>query len=94
MRAEFLRDHDRQHATREELQQAFDSWVQQYNWPHQSLGMRPLIERFQLAVRDPKAELQVVDPVPIPEADNTNRGGDPAAASRMHGVQRWVDGAA
>jgi transposase InsO family protein len=51
MRAEFLADHDRRHATIEELQAALDAWVSDYNTQrlHQALGMRPPIERFQLA---------------------------------------------
>ena len=51
IRAEFLRVHDRRHATLEELQAALDVWVEEYNTlrPHQALGMRPPIERFQLA---------------------------------------------
>jgi transposase InsO family protein len=92
MRAEFLAAHDRKHATMEELQQAFDAWVQQYNCerPHQALGMRPPMDRFQLAVRDPKVELPVVDPVPIPvpDSDVASAGG---SVVRLHGVQRWVD---
>ena len=51
IRAEFLGEHDYRHATVEELQQALDAWVVHYNTerPHQALGMRPPIERFQLA---------------------------------------------
>ena len=51
MRAEFLRDHDQQHATIAELQAALDGWVNEYNTerPHQALGMRPPIDRFRLA---------------------------------------------
>jgi Integrase core domain len=51
MRTEFLRDHDHRHATAAELQEALDGWVNQYNTerPQQSLGMRPLIDRFRLA---------------------------------------------
>ena len=43
MRAEFLTDHDHQHATIAELQAALDGWVDHYNTerPHQALGMRP-----------------------------------------------------
>jgi transposase InsO family protein len=87
MRAEFLRDHDRRHATVEELQAAFDAWVGHYNTerPHQALGMRPPLERFQLAPVSPPTP--VLEPTPIPPA--------PAASGpstvRLHGVQRWVD---
>jgi hypothetical protein len=51
MRAEFLADHDRRHATLVELQAALDGWVAHYNTerPHQALGMRPPIDRFALA---------------------------------------------
>ena len=51
MRSDFLVDHDRVHATIEELQIALDEWVAEYNTkrPHQSLGDRPPIERFSLA---------------------------------------------
>ena len=63
IRAEFLRDHDRHHATLEELQAALDVWVEEYNTvrPHQALGMRPPIERFQLA---PPISARVEAPVP------------------------------
>jgi len=60
IRAEFLVDHDYQHATIAELQQALDAWVDHYNSerPHQSLGMRPPIDRFRLAAPelDPAVE--------------------------------------
>jgi transposase InsO family protein len=87
IRAEFLRDHDRQHATLEELQAALDVWVEEYNIgrPHQALGMRPPIERFQLAPRTVAAEVPVVDPI----ATSAQPGVQPAM--RLHGVQRWVD---
>ena len=51
MRSDFLVDHDRVHASIEELQRALDEWVDEYNTkrPHQSLGDRPPIERFALA---------------------------------------------
>jgi transposase InsO family protein len=53
IRTEFLRDHDHRHATIAELQAALDAWVGYYNTerPHQALGMRPPVERFQLADR-------------------------------------------
>ena len=43
IRAEFLAEHNYQHATVAELQAALDGWVNQYNTerPHQALGMRP-----------------------------------------------------
>jgi transposase InsO family protein len=65
MRAEFLRDHDRRHATLEELQAALDVWVEEYNTvrPHQALGMRPPIERFQLALHISAGEVPVIDPI-------------------------------
>lgn len=89
IRTEFLTDHDYQHATITELQQALDAWVDHYNTerPHQALGMRPPIERFQLAagpgvetVVEPSAVLvqrPVVEPAP--------------QIYRLPGVQRWVD---
>ena len=53
IRAEFLAEHDYKHATMAELQQALDAWVADYNTarPHQALGMRPPVERFQLLPR-------------------------------------------
>jgi len=88
MRAEFLRVHDRCYATIEEFQAAFDVWVAEYNTqrPHQSLGMRPPIERFQLAPANAAADVQVVDPGPA--AENTAPG---QPVLRLPGVQRWVD---
>ena len=87
IRAEFLRVHDRRHATLEELQAAFDAWVEEYNTvrPHEALGMRPPIERFQLAPHSSAGEVLVVDPIPA----SAEPGVQPAM--RLHGVQRWVD---
>ena len=91
MRAEFLRDHDHRHATIAELQQALDAWVNQYNTerPHQALGMRPPIERFQLAA--PKLDL--VEAVPEPALVPAGRPvvEPPPQIVRLPGVQRWVD---
>jgi transposase InsO family protein len=86
MRAEFLRAHDRRHDTITELQAAFDAWVVEYNLerPHQSLGMRPPIQRFQLAPTAPT--IPVIDPVPVPVDPGVS-----AAPRRLPGVQRWVD---
>jgi transposase InsO family protein len=86
MRSEFLRLHDRRHATIEELQAALDAWVTEYNTerPHQALGMRPPIERFQLAPGGPQAS--IIEPVEAVVAPSSA-----AAAARLHGVQRWVD---
>jgi hypothetical protein len=89
IRTEFLANHDYKHATIAELQAALDAWVDHYNTerPHQALGMRPPIERFQLAagpgvetVVEPSAvsaEQAVVEPAP--------------QIVRLPGVQRWVD---
>jgi transposase InsO family protein len=86
MRAEFLADHDRRHATIEELQAALDAWVSDYNTqrPHQALGMRPPIERFQLAPGGPQTP--IIEPVQAVAAPSSA-----AAAGRLRGVQRWVD---
>jgi len=88
MRAELLTEHDRRHHTMTELQAALDGWVAHYNTerPHQSLGMRPPVDRFQLAVvdRDVVAAAEPAapaDPVVQPAARIT----------RLPGVQRWVD---
>ena len=64
----------------------FDAWVVEYNTarPHQSLGMRPPIERFQLA---PAPLGDLVDPVPVPMIVP----GVSAMPRRLPGVQRWVD---
>jgi transposase InsO family protein len=92
IRAEFLADHDRQHATIAELQQALDAWVACYNTerPHQALGMRPPIDRFRLAAPqlDP-AVVAVLEPAPAPAGRPVVQ---PAAQIvRLPGVQRWVD---
>jgi Integrase core domain/Mu transposase, C-terminal domain len=86
MRAEFLHDHDRRHATMAELQAALDAWVVQYNTarPHQALGMRPPIERFQLAATAAQAE--IIEPVHAVAAPSSA-----SAVRRLPGVQRWVD---
>jgi len=91
IRAEFLRDHDRQHSTVEELQQALDAWVVYYNTerPHQALGMRPPIERFQLAA-GPGVET-VVEPSAIPAMPPAAVVEPSPRVVRLPGVQRWVD---
>ena len=55
--------------------------------PHQSLGMRPPIERFQLAPANPAGGVDVIDPVPVQVVDPGVR----AEPRRLPGVQRWVD---
>jgi transposase InsO family protein len=82
IRRDFLVDHDRVHATIEELQSALDEWVAEYNTerPHQSLGDRPPAERFALAPTHRAADLElpeVPDEVPL--------------SRRPPGVNRWVD---
>jgi transposase InsO family protein len=90
IRAEFLTEHDRRHATLEELQQALDAWLVRYNTerPHQALGMRPPIERFQLASA---AVETVVEPVPVPGSTEWSVVQPSAPIVRLPGVQRWVD---
>jgi hypothetical protein len=92
MRAEFLRDHDRRHATVEDMQQALDAWVVHYNTerPHQALGMRPPVKRFRLAA--PKLDAGV-EPVLEPALVPAERAVvEPAPQIvRLPGVQRWVD---
>jgi transposase InsO family protein len=83
LRSDFLVDHDRVHATIEELQRALDEWVDEYNTtrPHQSLGDRPPVERFALAaVHTRAADLEMPE---IPD--------EVALAERPPGVNRWVD---
>jgi len=83
IRAEFLIEHDRRHASIEDAQAALDAWVVEYNTerPHQSCGGRPPAERFALA----EPGLAVVDDenlVPRPRQPELPR---PA------GVSRWVN---
>jgi hypothetical protein len=82
MRSDFLVDHDRVHATIEELQRALDEWVAEYNTqrPHQSLGDRPPAERFALAAAHRPADLEMPE---IPD--------ETPLAERPPGVNRWVD---
>jgi hypothetical protein len=91
IRAEFLRVHDRRHATLEELQAALDVWVEEYNTlrPHQALGMRPPIERFQLAA-GPGVET-VVEPNAVPAVPPAPVVEPSPQIVRLPGVQRWVD---
>lgn len=81
IRAEFLSEHDRGHASIEQAQAALDAWVVEYNTerPHQACGGRPPVQRFALA----GPGLVVVDEpiVPIPR---------PPEALRPPGVSRWV----
>ena len=81
LRRDFLVDHDRVHATIEELQRALDEWVAEYNTqrPHQSLGDRPPVERFALASARP------ADPH-MPEVHD-----ETLLSERPPGVNRWVD---
>ena len=90
MRAEFLHDHDRQHARSADLQAALDEWVRHYNTerPHQALGMRPLVDRFRLAGSSVDT---IAEPAPIPTRTK-RRAVEPASSIvRLPGVQRWVD---
>ena len=91
IRAEFLPDHDHRHATIAELQAALDAWVNQYNTerPHQALGMRPPIERFQLAApqRSRRGDRGRASTGPGRAAG----GGAGPQIVRLPGVQRWVD---
>lgn len=84
LRAEFLAEHDRQHATVEALQRALDVWVVEYNTerPHQSCGGRPPAERFALAQSGLVPVEEPVAAVAVPR----QRGGP-----RPAGVSRWVD---
>jgi transposase InsO family protein len=74
MRTEFLTEADRRYASIEELQEALDGWVVEYNTlrPHQSLGMRPPIERFEL-VTAPAPGTSVV---PAPRIGSVSQDGD------------------
>jgi len=84
LRREFVSDHDRRHATIEELQRALDHWVEEYNRdrPHQSIGDRPPAERFALADRS-----TAVDDV----LEDQDREEDEGSGPRPPGVSRWVD---
>jgi transposase InsO family protein len=83
IRAEFLTEHDRRHATIADAQAALDGWVVDYNTerPHQSCGGRPPVERFALAERS----LVVVDEPVLPAPRQ------PEPVSRPSGVSRWVN---
>ncbi len=91
MRVEFLAEHDRRHATAAELQTAFDVWVDHYNRerPHQSLGMRPPVERFQLAPTRPGVSVGPTGPA-LPVEPVSVVVPSPKMV-RLPGVQRWVD---
>jgi hypothetical protein len=92
IRTEFLRDHDHRHATIAELQGALDAWVGHYNTerPHQALGMRPPLERFQLADPKPDAGVEVMHEPALVLAERPVV--EPATPIvRLPGVQRWVD---
>ena len=90
IRAEFLRVHDRRHATVEELQAALDAWVEEYNTvrPHQALGMRPPIERFQLAPHILAGEVPVVDPIPASAPARCSAGDAAARGATLGGPTR------
>jgi transposase InsO family protein len=90
MRAEFLHDHDRQHATSADLQAALDEWVSHYNTerPHQALGMRPPVDRFRLAG---SLVDTIAEPAPNPIPAKRRAVGPASSIVRLPGVQRWVD---
>ena len=78
----------RRHHTMTELQAALDGWVLHYNTerPHQSLGMRPPVDRFQLAAVDKDAVAAAESAAPAdPVVQPATR------ITRLPGVQRWVD---
>jgi transposase InsO family protein len=84
LRAEFLKENDYRFATIEEAQEALDQWVVEYNTirPHQSIGMRPPVERFSLADRS----------VGVTELDPEQDSPPPVSSdARAPGVNRWVD---
>ena len=89
IRAEFFRRHEREFASIAELQAALDGWVVDYNCqrPHQAVGMRPPVDRFQLAAAE-----QVL-PVPASGAAESEPDRPIAEpdAGRAPGVSRWVD---
>ncbi|HEX3828191.1 MAG TPA: IS481 family transposase [Sporichthyaceae bacterium] len=83
LRKEFALAHDRVHGSVEELQEALDGWVREYNTarPHQSIGARPPVERFTVAAR----------PGRVVEVPGITTAGGPVPARRPGGVSRWVD---
>jgi hypothetical protein len=93
MRAEFFNQADRRYASIEGLQRGLDGWVVGYNTarPHQSLGMRPPVDRFSLVAAVP-GELEVLQPVPASVVE-AQPSAQPAglAGMRPAGVGRWVD---
>jgi integrase-like protein len=91
MRAEFFADADRMFATIEDLQAALDAWVHHYNTerPHQSLGMRPPVQRFALAAAGP--DPAVADPIAEVAAHPHTHAAHHRGDLRHAGVQRWVD---
>ena len=85
MRAEFFTPKDGLFTTLEELQDALDGWVGEYNTarPHQSCGGRPPSERFALADRSLAADTAAAAEPPQPPAR--------PAGKRPAGVSRWVN---
>ena len=90
IRAEFLADHDHQHATIAELQAALDAWVDHYNTerPHQALGMRPPIERFRLAALRWRPSSSPCRSRPVNRAAGGGAGATDRAAARGAAVGR------
>jgi hypothetical protein len=86
IRAEFLAAANGTFVTLADAQVALDAWVEQYNHqrPHQAVGMRPPVERFQLAATDPTQVLHVVEPPAAPVSKGPSRPWPP-------GISRWVD---
>jgi len=105
MRAEFLVEHDRRHATLDEAQAALDAWVASYNTerPHQGAGMRPPSERFALRpVDEPElvetelVETEEDEPTVAPRIAPVTRRVDQAGKIHLerfaYGVGRWLAG--
>ena len=81
LRAEWVSVFDYEFATVAEAQASLDGWVEHYNnrRPHQSVGMVPPVERFQLAG------------VAAPAVDVEDQPSPPPPVVRPGGVSRWVD---
>jgi transposase InsO family protein len=99
LRAEFLKENDYRFDTIEGAQAALDEWVVQYNTtrPHQSIGMRPPIERFSLADRtvcaadrDPEEDSPKYPLLKVPRPPGVNRWVDQRGKVRLGGFSYHV----
>ena len=92
MRAEFLTEHDRRHATIADLQQALDAWVVALQHRAAAPGVGDAApDRAVPACLATGGGDRSLEPAPVPASAERSVVQPPPAIVRLPGVQRWVD---